>query len=369
MLLIVLACTLSYQKSNAGGADGGGGNAGLTESVSEKEIAELIQTLPLYLPPILYTLENYNHGKSELIQSYFESHQYTDPKKATSLLISVLKKIYKTDAIYSELRNVTFKPKMEGACKDLQNEDKDGSAFNEEKNEICLSVPRLKKRVNNLSLLVESLALAIHELSHRLGATEPEAQIIQYVVVSTFQLISKSSFNIISDRLDPLEEIKFADEYENIFKAKQQQDTIKICTQFGKYSESLRLLILQKSIYAKSLGFQTYRPMALRALKGAQLQLRFLLGFCEEIERYGDVSFVLEQAGYPPGMRFPLTALNSYESFWDGIIPGKNDGFAILGKFNDWDAALFNYQEFLKNIKRIQKFQRESSSLNFGKKK
>ena len=257
---------------------------------------------------------------------------------------------------------------MKSACKDLQNEDKDGSAFNEEKNEICLSVPRLQKRVNNLSLFVESLALAIHELSHRLGATEPEAQIIQYVVISSFHLISPNSFGFISDLLDPIEEINFAYEYESVFKARQTQDMIKICTRFGKYSETLRLLIIQKSIYAKSLGFQTYRPAAMKALKGAQLQLRFLLGFCEEIDRNSDVGFVLKQAGYQPGMKFPLVALKSYESFWDGIIPGENDGFAILGNVNDWDAALFNYQEFLKNIKRIEKFQRVSSTPNFWKK-
>lgn len=368
MLLVGLLFSLSSEQSKAGGADGGGGNAGLTEPVSEKEIAKLILSLPFYLPPILYTLENYNHGKSELIQPYFKSHQYPDPKKATFLLISVLKKIFEADAIYVELKKITFKPNLEDACKDLQNEDKDGSAFNEEKNEICLSVPRLQKRVNNLSLLVETLALAIHELSHRLGATEPEAQIIQYVVNSSFQLISPNSYDFISDQLDPLKEINFAYQYESVFKAQQQQDMIKICTQFGKYSESLRLLVLQKSIYAKSLGFQTYRPAALKALKGAQLQLRFLLGFCEEIDRYSDVDFVLEQAGYPPGMKFPLVALKSYESFWDGIIPGENDGFAILGKVNDWDAALFNYQEFLKNIKRIEKLQRESFLLNSGKK-
>ena len=55
MLLMALSCSLSYQQSNAGGADGGGGNAGIIESASDKEIVELIQTLPLYLPPILYS--------------------------------------------------------------------------------------------------------------------------------------------------------------------------------------------------------------------------------------------------------------------------------------------------------------------------
>ena len=65
------------------------------------------------------------------------------------------------------------------SCRDAQGNEVDGSIYAKEQSDICISAQRIAPKLIAERARTETLALIIHELSHKLGTTEDEAVELQ----------------------------------------------------------------------------------------------------------------------------------------------------------------------------------------------
>lgn len=147
---------------SSGGESGGGGSTLPKEKATPEKITENISNLKKFLPGVLYRFEwsaNRDRRRTDL-----DSGQ-----KKTLKLYSKLIKNEKGETVYQLLPTWNFVAKPFGACKDLHGSDSDASAFGEGSNDICFSVERLSQKLTSEEAQRSLIALAIHEISHRMG--------------------------------------------------------------------------------------------------------------------------------------------------------------------------------------------------------
>lgn len=76
------------------------------------------------------------------------------------------------------LNKVRVEARMSAACRDLSNEEVDGSA-KESEGSLCISVQRLSNKLHSDNYEIESFGLLVHEYAHLYGADENQAKAIQ----------------------------------------------------------------------------------------------------------------------------------------------------------------------------------------------
>lgn len=328
---------------------GGGGDLPPQKEVSIEELKALIKDLKLTIEPVLYRMEAYGVTYSQALK-VFNDAKNPKPEESAKNLVTALDKMFKAEnaPVYAELERIKFVAHSEGACHDLKNEDKDGSAFNKNPNEICLSVPRLQKKVDHQSELSEVLSLAIHELSHRVKATEEEAQAIQFMVLKQFGSATPESFTeVFSNGIDNSPNIwRFTGE-EKTFQEKDSSLLPALCARIGENAVEINKIINKKSNDANAIGVMFERPNLLRALKAASLQSQFLMGFCDNFYQDSFAQMLIDK-GFDPEKPFPVSFLNDGEPNPLQLTP--QDGQLVFVKPSDWKAALFTYREVKKNM-------------------
>jgi len=338
--------------SSAGTSDrGGGGNLPTAKALSAEEILGVIKNIKITMEPVLFRLEAYGITHDQALKVFKEAG-YPEPELSAKRLLSVLAKMFggREPAVYPLFRKLRFVGVVDGPCHDLQNGDRDGSAFNSDPNEICLSVPRLQKKVDHLSELSEILALAIHEISHRVGATEEEAQSIQFVILKQFGASTPESFNsaFLSAFYNTPTVWGFTSP--NAFLEKSSASIPALCAEIGENWAKLRSVMERKSADANTIGIMTERADAFRALKAAVLQSEFLHGFCDN-DYQGSYEQTLIDRKIDPKKPFPISVLNE----WGENSPltlKPEDGQLTFVKPGDCEAASFIYKEIRKSMDR-----------------
>lgn len=87
--------------------------------------------------------------------------------------------------IFSEISSTGFDILENGPCHDLDGKEVDASAFNTNPNKVCFSLDRLSQKLSYSNKYLQVLALAAHELSHRVSSTEKEAEFLQNLALDT----------------------------------------------------------------------------------------------------------------------------------------------------------------------------------------
>ena len=331
-------------------SQGGGGDIPANKQVSADELSKIVNDLKFTIEPILFRMEAYGVSFDQALK-VFKENNYPKPELAAKNLTSALNKMFgKSDAIYPVLKKINFEALTDGPCHDLQNEDKDGSAFSKSPNQICISISRLQKKVDHFSELSQIFALAIHELSHRVDATEDEAQAIQFMVLKQFGSATPETFNVVFDSgTDTVLHAWMFTGEDKTFKEKLPDSIPNLCVHIGENATQLKGLLSQKKNYADSIGVMFESPKAFRSLKAAAEQSLYLTGFCGDFS-FEDQSIWVAQKGFDPKKPFPVSLFNDGEP--NPLSTTPEDGKLLLVKANDWVAALALYQQIQKNINR-----------------
>lgn len=351
--------TGSPQPRDQGTVDGGGGDvAGTYSQVSDKDIGEIIEKLPLILRYVFYAHEGY-------LTPYLENK----PNISDSLK-SVYELLYanKSSDLFIILKNLKFVGKGDGPCKDLNHSDKDGSAFNADSNEICISIPRIKSKILKSSLLAEITGLAAHEVSHRMGASEQQATALQEAVVTSFKIKNLDSFEVdMANRQTEVAQLKHAQPYEKFsrffdetFDGKNKIPDTEFCRLANDWSYAIKEFLFGAEEETKKWGVSSIRIKSLVYISAMSIQMASMLDYCSQeappcnIPRplYANGSCGLVDKKSTQELRtepFNLEFLNFHTKSWQqGII--KMPGLAMTTYYLDKKSAAFNYDQALKSF-------------------
>ncbi len=103
--------------------------------------------------------------------------------------------------VFEVLEKTPVELRMSEPCYDKSGVAWDGSAYATQADAICLSPFRMAPKLSYLNYHYETVALIIHELSHKVGANESEAQAIQQRAIEE---LHQSNFNVVLSSLTAL---------------------------------------------------------------------------------------------------------------------------------------------------------------------
>jgi|GEM_PF-3612980 len=352
--------TSTPQPRDQGTVDGGGGNVGGTYSnVSDKDIIDIVEKLPSILKYVFYAHEGF-------ITPYLENKP-----NISEALKSVYEKLYsnKKSDVFVILEKLKFIAKADGPCKDLNFKEKDGSAFNADKNEICISIPRIKTKIYKSSLLAEVTGLAAHEVSHRVGSNESEATALQEAVVDSFKIKNLEAFEMdMVNRQTGITQLMYAQPYEKfqIFFSATADNKNKIpdtefCRLANDWSYSIKEFLLGAEEETKKWGVSGVRIRNLVYVSAMSIQMASMLDYCSQesprcnipraLWNNGSCGLIdkksVEEVRTEP---FSLSFLNFTTKSWsEGTI--KMPGSAMTTYYLDKKAADFNYNQAMSSFK------------------
>jgi hypothetical protein len=343
---------------------GGGGNISPEKQLSVDEIESVIKDLRYTITPVLFRMEDYGVTYDQALK-VFKEKKYPKPEEAAHHLIDVLEKMFSEPdvAVYSILKQVRFVAFAAGACHDLKNADKDGSAFNLDPIEVCISVSRLRTKVTHLTEQSEVLALAIHELSHRAGASEEEAQAVQFMVLQQFGSATPESMNSAFDALldSPHWELG---SFKKQLLAKDPNSIPELCLNIGENFRDLDRIYTKKTADANTLGVMFERPIALRVLRAARDQSLELEGFCSDL--YHD-TFMVQDAGFDPAKPFPISVFHPDEGTKTPSTMRAEDGLERFVDPKDWESALYVFEQLEKSHQHYDELRKEEDEIRSKK--
>ena len=353
--LSVTLLTFLSPFARAGTSDrGGGGNTNSAAAPSTRELLNLIEgrasnlyldSLKWNLYRVFYRLESLTIENSP---RYFASLKYRDSAQAAQLYESVERRLFAQaeHTVYRELKGLRFTARLDGPCRDLNHAARDGSAFGTNQDEICLSLPRLKKKLNGHSALVEVLALAAHEVAHRVGADESEARILQSVVMHEFGALNRDVLvkAILQADLFPAVMPSEFSEIEALLLKRDTSLVPEICAKVGSVKEKVSSQLSRLYGLQNTQGVQIVRPGAIRALNGARIQLEQLMGFCFSLA---------PSAALPVNQPTSVAFLGGKSS---KLSPSQDEGQVRRVEVGNWEAAQFNASEATRNLRRYYQF-------------
>ncbi len=179
-------------QAGEGGVNGGGGGTLPAEPISTYDVLRIVQKAKKTLDPFVkYQIFNYD-------RSSHESYE--------------LKLYGGSTTLWDILQNTNIEIELNNACHDAYGKEVDASIHAQQQNSICLSAFRIAPKLIKERAETEILALILHELSHKLGTTEKEAQAFQksaaYYLSSEVAKISSEQFvknaQVSSERLQNL---------------------------------------------------------------------------------------------------------------------------------------------------------------------
>ena len=276
-----------------GVAHGGGTDAAIARRLTIHELRSLAKDIKAHLLPVLNYQEQLAKGRvyPEPMRS---SRLQNQVRISGKLLRSVQAKLFPETGrdAFHELANLDFKLRENGPCVDLQFHDKDATAFNADPREICLSAKRLLRKLTTANVMTELLAVAGHELAHRMGADEPEALEFQKVIRHTQLAGSLGEYTWRLSRIMTDNSPIFTNTAIRDLSAEGiHERPFAFCTVASRlYMEADAFLMAQYSC----LGFSAVRARKLSALSEAGPLLGELALHCERVSRnevpLGDVT-------------------------------------------------------------------------------
>lgn len=204
-----------------GGVDSGGGNLiSGSQGISAEELRYHVEAAHRELPLILNRTEiNLN-----FMSVQGESGQVEDYQKRIRLLRDTLfsrtgRTIF---TAYKEVRYVYSKAR---ACLDSQGREVDASIYGVGPNQVCLSEQRLSQKLTTGSAPAQLAALLAHEISHKVGANEESAELLQFLILGTLVYQAETDLKGLTiGKLDVLRDLDRAIEsYEENIKSQMDQ--------------------------------------------------------------------------------------------------------------------------------------------------
>lgn len=164
-----LIVTFSGGLAQAGAVSGGGGGTTNPSPVDPELVAESIRH---YAGPVLLMWLNQEES------NYLNLSQ--DKKQN-----SPFRKLFEGERdIFSLLLTTKVELNMASPCKDAFGHPKDGSMHASQTGSICISPFTMGPKLNEYNVEAETLALVMHEISHLVGTTEEEAEVIQLALLN-----------------------------------------------------------------------------------------------------------------------------------------------------------------------------------------
>lgn len=159
-LAVATIATTAPATGNASGAVSGGGGG----------------TLPAR-PIGIYRIEEIVRNSMPELRLYFRSRlQHKDPTYADS---GEQKVFFGKETIADVLEHTGVEVRNDKPCYDASQNEVDASIYANHPDDICLSAFRIAPKLIEERARVETLALIVHELSHKLGTDEKEATDLQ----------------------------------------------------------------------------------------------------------------------------------------------------------------------------------------------
>lgn len=176
------ACLVGENNSERGGGDHGGGNIitkPLSVAEAEEVLIEVFNFAEYLIRPLEQSLQNIakeNYTEEDLKKiPFFKNYDLSSIE-----VMKLYDKLFVKNNILKEYRNTQLKlagPKE--SCVDSRGKQHDGSAIID--GYICLDPKRIAKLMTDVSAYPIALGIIAHELSHKLGANEREAQNLELI--------------------------------------------------------------------------------------------------------------------------------------------------------------------------------------------
>lgn len=162
ILVLQIGCTPSASVTDAqGGVDGGGGGTLPAKPLDDYEFEKVIATAKRDLG--LFVKQSMRRATRFSTQhSVIDKKLYGGPK-----------------TLWDVLQTTDLEILYDRPCRDANGQPRDGSIHASKPNTVCLSAFTIGPKTIQERAKVEIYALILHELSHFLGTTEPEAQEFQ----------------------------------------------------------------------------------------------------------------------------------------------------------------------------------------------
>ena len=239
LALMVTACNSDDKKTtirkagggdirSAGGGEYGGGDALLEKATAEDIVNVLAKVKPVikynlqYLEMYLVAIANTSEEFRKEPESTLEENQDQGiklPEKIDGYTIEYkhfknLKEILfpsesGKETAYTLLDKINIQIEKDKPCYDEKGVARDGSIHTQNTGAICLSAQRLSQKVYRVHMFNTVLGLVLHEMVHRLGGNqvEAEAKIVEYIARHTPEAYSSLFFVYdLRKRLDDLSE-------------------------------------------------------------------------------------------------------------------------------------------------------------------
>lgn len=157
--------------AQAGGVGSGGGQTTVPDPSHPEQIARTLETEARFM-----------------IQAWLNRQEKNFNEQSASVRAqNPLRKIFENQPGLSQLiATVPAELRMTNTCHDSANSPVDGSIYGKKPGSICLSPFSMAPKLSQQNYKAETFALLVHELSHLLGTTEDEAEIIQQVALKDF---------------------------------------------------------------------------------------------------------------------------------------------------------------------------------------
>lgn len=170
-----------------GGADGGGGNTLADPKLSADGYESLFKEAKYLLRAVL----NYHGMLNKRIleaKSRTSSEEFPfdfTPAPVNTVYARLFPQTASAHDVLAALDEAKFEWRAEGACHDLFGQERDATAKNSNVHAICLSQERLKEKFTKNTAGVLALSLLGHEMVHRMGGDEEEADLFQKAIADS----------------------------------------------------------------------------------------------------------------------------------------------------------------------------------------
>ena len=245
------------------GVDGGGGNALSSDHPGIGEITQWVQQSKI---PARFALKR------------LELSITTIKPGVQPLIDSLKKKLFDGKVtIYDAIDKAQLNSQENDACYDRYAAAVDGSA--KDSPVLCISAQRLSKVLATEDAQQKILALVIHEVSHMLGTTEPEAQMLQYMAQSNFSKDPITNIpEIVSEYKKSLQEA--LTNMNDILGSIPFMAPGEICMSIGMAMDQISRLQNDMYTIGQDKGIDVFRPKELSILAGLTMKAANMTSFC-----------------------------------------------------------------------------------------
>jgi hypothetical protein len=176
MLLASLLFAATIQTAHAGGTTAGGGNVQLPDQVQVSTLVGAVQMSKPVLTSWLSSRSQYHF--------LLKNHKGCGGPYQDKICLWGPKLFDRSPDIFAVLEKTSIETKLDGPCLDFGGKPNDGSMYGKVPGSICISIPNIKTKLRADNFESQIAALVIHEMSHLLGTTEPEADEVQSSILN-----------------------------------------------------------------------------------------------------------------------------------------------------------------------------------------